>query len=1181
MRSWIFSIALCCFVMQVSVEAKLLSGMPHNNGSMPAVSPATVQAFANHNWQSIRAISSLRPATIIAPGKKRADGLFTPAKVRPHSVPEPGSYLPGVVVIKTRQQFPVVDGNRALGGSSLNSIFKLYGIRSIRQPFGANAAQLQQMTDYVGVRRIYEVRYTAPVDPVDLCRELEQHPEIEYAEPLYIRQLLFRPNDPRFSQQKALDLIQAAQAWDITKGSGEVTIAILDSGTDWEHEDLRDNIWTNPNEIPDNGVDDDGNGKVDDVHGWDFVGDVSVQDVQQGIFREDNDPKVRNITPPGANDTRSHGTNVAGNASAVTNNGKGIASIGYQCKLIPVKLASDQPIGGIFRGYEAILYAARLGADVINLSWGSPQYASYEQDVINQATAMGSLVVAASGNASMFTDVNIPYFPAQYDNVLNVGASDRDDNPAPFTHYGTAVDVYAPGVANWSTMPGNSYLSHPNWSGTSFAAPIVSGIAALVRTLHPDWTPKQIAHQIRSTVDNVFPQVQQNPGLRPFLYGRVNAYKAVRFNQSFTSGDRIPGVEITAIGIAAANGVISTYDPVQVRLTVKNFLAPTSNLQLRLFSFDGFTILPDQPITVGSIGTLDSQNVDVTIQLSPLQGWFEGTVDFLVVFQDGDYVDYQRIELPVRIPSPHTYVAFPLPHPAFTHVVYFDAESPSPSVFWAVGFLPGAGAAYLVASQSQIVGAGLGTFSNFAADPAFAVAALDLQRAWISTNGANGGNTTIWRTTDGGQQWQTVSVAHITDFINDLHFFNPNEGIFLGDPKGGRWGVARTTDGGVTWKIQTGLPAPQPQETGLVGSRFWLDEAGWFGTTKGRVFYTTDKGATWKVSTIDPTAMVVFLSFTTPQKGIALYQKGQGSFRETFVAATTDGGATWQPLNVRLTQAGITPVMAFAPANSRWNYLIDDNGRVLATEDNGSSWEVMLTRELTQTRMAALSWRGSTVRIWNIGPRGLGYLNLPYEEAPIPKVLEASVSTLDFGNVTVGATATQFVRFQNTGQAPVTITAVAIQPQNAQQDEFTLINKLPNKIQPGEEKTLGIRFQPAVEGNRTAVLRVESDADNGTVTVQLVGTGTVTSVPEHFNAGLDVRILHQNPPALEVSSQRSYPLLRATLYTVQGQRLWSRTFAVAPSQPWRWTLPPLAAGSYAVRIDDGQRILWSRVVLLP
>jgi len=226
------------------------------------------------------------------------------------------------------------------------------------------------------------------------------------------------------------------------------------------------------------------------------------------------------------------------------------------------------------------------------------------------------------------------------------------------------------------------------------------------------------------------------------------------------------------------------------------------------------------------------------------------------------------------------------------------------------------------------VGAGLGVFTNFSEDPAFAVAALGLQRAWISTNGPNGGNTTIWRTTNGGQQWQTVNVANITDFINDIHFFNANEGIFLGDPKGGRWGVARTTNGGETWQIQTGLPAPQPQETGLVGSRFWLDEAGWFGTTKGRVFYTTDKGATWKVSTIDP-----------------------------------------------------------APANSRWNYLIDDNGRVLATEDNGSSWEVMLTRELTQTRMAALSWRGSTVRIWNVGPRGLGYLNLPYEEAPIPKVL--------------------------------------------------------------------------------------------------------------------------------------------------------------------------------------------------
>lgn len=1151
--------------------------------SSPTVSARALQPLGN---QKLKKALGKAPIMISEYGKQRHDGLYTPARFRPYQKPQPGSYLPGVVVVKTKALYPVVDNGNALQGSSLNAFLKPYGIQSIRQPFYTDAPALQSIPDIAGIRRIYEIRYAVEVDPWDLCQQLAQHPEIEYAEPLYIRELLYTPNDPIYVQQQALQRISADKAWDITKGSTQVTIAILDSGTDWEHEDLRDNIWTNPNEIPDNGIDDDGNGKIDDIHGWDFVGNVSAAEIQQGIFREDNDPKVRTIVPPGTNDTRSHGTNVAGNASAVTDNQKGIASIGFQCSLIPVKLSSDQQVGGIFRGYEAILYAAQLGADVINLSWGSPSYASYEQDVINQATAMGSLIVAASGNSSMFTDVNVGYYPAQYENVLNVGASDQSDNFASFSHYGTGVHVYAPGVANWSTMPGNSYLSNPNWSGTSFAAPIVSGIAALVKTLHPDWTPRQIFHQIRSTVDNVFSQVQQNPALRPFLYGRVNAYKAVAYNQSFLSGDRIPGVEITAIGLSSPGGVISSYDPVQVRLTVKNFLAPTDQLTLTLASFDGFAMLPAQPINIGRLGTLDSQNVDITLQLSPYNGWFSGTIDILAAFQDGDYVDYQRIEIPVAIQSPHTYTIVPLSQQlaaTLTHVQYFDAVAPSLSSFWAVGYLAGAGAVYVNASSTQVLSLGLGIFTNFSQNPAFAVAALSPQIAWISTNSDQGGNAQIWRTTNGGQSWATVSVSSITDFINALHFTDNLNGIFLGDPKNGRWGIGRTTDGGATWSLVTGLPAPQPNETGLVGSRFFMGNRIWFGTTQGRVFYSTNGGSTWNVSTIDPTAMVLHLSFTTATNGIAIYRQGSGSFAEDFVARTTDGGQSWTKLSsVRLTQMGIDPVMVFAPENSRLHYLVDAFGRVWATPDNGTTWEVRLTRELTVTRMAALSWNTSLVNIWNIGPRGLGYLSLPYEAIPKAKLLEAEFSILDFDTVTIGNEAVKFVRFSNTGEEHVSIQGITITSQSAEPSEFEVINSLPATIAPGESKTLGIRFRPSQTGERTAVLEVSSDADNAPTRVTLRGYGKiVSSVGEQFSA-ITITVHGPSPYSeLHIRASQPLPSLDLHIFSIDGRALYRKHLDGSATGEWRLPLHGFASGTYIVQILRNGKTIYSSLCSIP
>src|SRR5690606_3005046 len=157
---------------------------------------------------------------------------------------------------------------------------------------------------------IYEVRFSSPGNVPELCARLQELRDVEYAEPIMVRRTMGMPDDPRIGEQYGLVRVEAEAAWEISQGDTSVVIAIVDGGVDWNHDDLAGNIWSNPNEIPGNGIDDDGNGKVDDVHGWDFVGNISQIQVLAELFQEDNDPGyVPGVTADGAVD---HGTHCAG-----------------------------------------------------------------------------------------------------------------------------------------------------------------------------------------------------------------------------------------------------------------------------------------------------------------------------------------------------------------------------------------------------------------------------------------------------------------------------------------------------------------------------------------------------------------------------------------------------------------------------------------------------------------------------------------------------------------------------------------------------------------------------------------------------------------------------------------------------------------------------------------------------
>lgn len=282
-----------------------------------------------------------------------------------------------------------------------------------------------------------------------LCHNLEQSPNIAYAQPNYIRKANLIPNDPLLVDQWGLRNIQAEAAWDITTGSPNVLVGVIDTGFDYTHLDLLGNLWINPGEDLNhngqvepadfNGLDDDGNGKIDDLRGWDFntiITDGSGQVI--GRKPEDNDPS----------DIYGHGSLVSGVISAVTNNNLGIAGVSWLSRILVAKGLGDQGFGDSSNLANAIKYAADNGADIINMSFGGPENSPLEDDALSYAYNLGSLLVAAAGNDNF--DASFQH-PANNPQVIAVSATNPDDKKASFSNWGNKIELAAPGVDILST----------------------------------------------------------------------------------------------------------------------------------------------------------------------------------------------------------------------------------------------------------------------------------------------------------------------------------------------------------------------------------------------------------------------------------------------------------------------------------------------------------------------------------------------------------------------------------------------------------------------------------------------------------------------------------------------------------------------------------------------------------
>jgi len=322
--------------------------------------------------------------------------------------------------------------------------------------------------------------------------KLRGDPGLVFVEPNYLTHVAETiPDDPHYTEQWNLPRIRAPEAWEFTTGD-DLTIAVIDTGVDLDHPDLASKLWVNADEIPGNGLDDDGNGYVDDSYGWDFVND-------------DAEPQ----------DDYWHGTHVAGIAAADTDNGQGVAGVSWGARIMPLKALNASGDGNYADVASAIVYAADNGARILNLSLGGEDYSAALAEAVGYARERGCLLAAAAGNES-----GAVLYPAANDGVLAVVATTRWDGRWYRSNYGPEVDAAAPGEDIYSTTLNDAYLSA---SGTSAAAPHVSGLAALVWSVQPDLTNDDVARVITETVRDL-----GTPGWDRFYgWGRIDAYQAI------------------------------------------------------------------------------------------------------------------------------------------------------------------------------------------------------------------------------------------------------------------------------------------------------------------------------------------------------------------------------------------------------------------------------------------------------------------------------------------------------------------------------------------------------------------------------------------------------------------------------------------------------------------------------
>jgi len=594
-------------------------------------------------------------------GFSSAEAAYLPVVLsRAHSVA--GDIMPGMVVfklepeetIRQRRVPGVQDGPGGRTGGGANSgifgtrplepdevfyqverLLESAGLVHMNQVMSDNAfSQVQQERRLRGGRengstppddltRTFQARISSQADPIEVARRLSRIPGVAYAEPRVMHWLTSEPNDSLYGMagQNYFQFQNIPAAWQVTTGSEDVVIAIVDSGVDYTHPDLSSKLWRNPQpgrarELFPNIFAEVQN----DTIGWNFWDSGPVFNPVQN-----NDPMAT---------ASSHGTHVAGIAAAATNNSIGVASAGYNSRYMAIKTGGTvwEP-RAIGFGYEGILYAAVNGAHVINCSFGSTFESQFGRDVVNFATSLGSLVVGAAGN----TRGEDFFFPASYENVLAVTSVETGSGLiSNFATFNIGLDVAATGRSLLSTIPGARYAFN---TGTSMAAPVVSGVAALLMHARPDWSPAQVHGQIRSAAN---PWIYNaNASQYDYRLGRglLDAGKAL--------GHPLPSLRVLEAVFVNEQGRKLRLDELgSIRLRIANVGASVASVRYEAeVAFGGATLPGGGFGPVGSVAAGDTITVEIPVFLGA-DADPRVNPAFVVRFQDAaeTYNDFAWVE---------------------------------------------------------------------------------------------------------------------------------------------------------------------------------------------------------------------------------------------------------------------------------------------------------------------------------------------------------------------------------------------------------------------------------------------------------------------------------------------------------------------------------------------------------
>lgn len=481
-------------------------------------------------------------------------------------------YAPDRIIVGFKSNGSVSMRAHNLTSNAVNALNTRYRLTSIEPLYPAKAHKAMAASGLAGsFDDVFILKFAPGTDPVAAAREYSTLPEVRYAEPDYIRRAMRTdPNDAYWTTSGAwgqsyrdqwdMEIMRCPDAWDIQTGSASTVIAVIDSGIDHTHPDIIGNLWQNPGEIPGNGIDDDGNGFVDDYIGYDFC-------------NNDSDPM----------DDHGHGTHVSGTIGAVGNNSIGISGVNWNCSIMSLKILDSSGNGADSDLAAAIIYAADMGARIVNMSLGGDEYSQTIHDAFTYAHRQrGCVLVIAAGNAN--TNLTNAY-PALENLCITVAASDQNDAKCYFSNYGVKIAATAPGggptgsnppcaqynclslrAAKTDMLPascgagvgivGQDYYRQ---AGTSMSCPHAAGLAALILSQNPTWTNEQVRQAVQMRADDILtPGFDTKAG-----FGRINAYASITSPEpmealivSPSNGEKVWN-RVVISGIAAGPGFTS------------------------------------------------------------------------------------------------------------------------------------------------------------------------------------------------------------------------------------------------------------------------------------------------------------------------------------------------------------------------------------------------------------------------------------------------------------------------------------------------------------------------------------------------------------------------------------------------------------------------------------------------